>query len=84
MGWSHSPLALCSMQVTQGAELQEKAREVEALQVCELTVPQITVGSAPGTNLAEEQILRHSLHCKPLSPMVCVQKFKLVPRTHAY
>ena len=33
MGWSHSPLALCPMQVTQGAELQEKDREVEALQV---------------------------------------------------
>ena len=37
-GWSHSPLALCPMQMTQGAELQEKAREVEALQVGELTV----------------------------------------------
>ena len=36
MGWSHSPLALCPMQVTQGAELQEKAREVEALQVRKL------------------------------------------------
>ena len=33
MGWSHSPLALCPMQVTQGAELQERAREVEDLQV---------------------------------------------------
>ena len=33
MGWSHPPLALCPMQVVQGAELQEKAREVEALQV---------------------------------------------------
>ena len=29
MGWSLSPLALCPMQVTQGAELQERAREVE-------------------------------------------------------
>ena len=39
MGWSHSaPLALCPMQVTQGAELQERAREVEALRVGELTV----------------------------------------------
>ena len=36
MGWSHSPLALCPAQVTQGAELQEKEREVEALQVGEL------------------------------------------------
>ena len=35
MGWSHSPLALCPMQE---AEMQEKAREVEALQVGELTV----------------------------------------------
>ena len=33
MEWSHSPLALCPMQVTQGAEPQEKAKEVEALQV---------------------------------------------------
>ena len=43
MGWSHSPLALCPMQVTQGAELQEKAREVETLQVGKLAVlPQIS------------------------------------------
>ena len=38
MGLSHFPLALCPMQVTQRAEMQEKAREVEALQVGELTV----------------------------------------------
>ena len=31
MGWGHSPLALCSMQVTRGAELQEKDRRIEEL-----------------------------------------------------
>ena len=31
MGWSHSPLALCPMQVTQGAELQEKNRRIGEL-----------------------------------------------------
>ena len=31
MGWSHSPLALCPMQVTHGAELQEKDRRIVEL-----------------------------------------------------